>query len=76
MEIYIAYVYLHAGQLLFADQKYLLLKRITVQSRKKLRHVIVEVKGPFCRAPTLLLLRKPCKHRTTMHHPPALPSPP
>jgi hypothetical protein len=48
--------YFHVGQLLFADKKYLLLKRITVQTREKTLLRNTKSKKPlYCHAPTLLL---------------------
>jgi hypothetical protein len=47
--VFILLTYLHVGQLLFADKKYLLLKRITVHYSAVTRenYVILKVKGPF-----------------------------
>jgi hypothetical protein len=65
---FILLTYFHVGQLLFADKKYILLKRITVQSREKTLLRNMKSKRPLlpC-AHSLVSRRKPCKHRTTMH---------
>jgi hypothetical protein len=57
--------YLHVGQLLFADKKCLLLKRITVQSWEKTLLRNIKSKRPLYCMPPLSCRRKPCKHRTT-----------